>query len=306
MAIGKFLDPKNDLAFKRIFGKEKNQDILIHFLNDVLVDHVNPPILSRPIVSVTFLSLDQTPEIAALRASSVDVLCKDDQGRQVIIEMQVEDEPGFEKRAQHYAAKTYIEQRDKGIEYKDLKEVIFLAILKRHLVVMEEDQDFLSHHTMRNVKNNKRQLKDFSFVFMELSKFKKNKTQLVTILDKWAYFFKSAPQTTEEDLLSIIGSDLVIKRAYEELDRYSWSLNDLRYYDGIDRKQCADRAISEGKFQEGLEKGRQEERELAAKKLKEERELAVKKLEEERELAAKKLEKVYQELEMMRQEIRKK
>ena len=32
MAITKFLDPKNDVAFRRIFGSEQNKDILIHFL----------------------------------------------------------------------------------------------------------------------------------------------------------------------------------------------------------------------------------------------------------------------------------
>ncbi len=32
MAITKFLDPKNDVAFRRIFGSEKNKDILIHFI----------------------------------------------------------------------------------------------------------------------------------------------------------------------------------------------------------------------------------------------------------------------------------
>ena len=36
MALSKFLDPKNDVAFDRIFGTEKNKDILIHFINDVL------------------------------------------------------------------------------------------------------------------------------------------------------------------------------------------------------------------------------------------------------------------------------
>ncbi|WP_281277891.1 PD-(D/E)XK nuclease family transposase [Wolbachia endosymbiont of Leptopilina clavipes] len=36
MALSKFLDPKNDVAFRRIFGTEKNKDILIHFLNDIL------------------------------------------------------------------------------------------------------------------------------------------------------------------------------------------------------------------------------------------------------------------------------
>jgi len=36
MIAGKFLDPKNDFAFKKIFGTEKNKDILVHFLNDIL------------------------------------------------------------------------------------------------------------------------------------------------------------------------------------------------------------------------------------------------------------------------------
>ena len=36
MSIAKFLNPKNDYAFKRIFGTKKNQDILIHFINDIL------------------------------------------------------------------------------------------------------------------------------------------------------------------------------------------------------------------------------------------------------------------------------
>ena len=36
MPITKYLNPRNDIAFKKIFGTEKNKDILIHFLNDVI------------------------------------------------------------------------------------------------------------------------------------------------------------------------------------------------------------------------------------------------------------------------------
>ena len=36
MSITRFLDPKNNFAFIQIFGREKNKDILIHFLNDIL------------------------------------------------------------------------------------------------------------------------------------------------------------------------------------------------------------------------------------------------------------------------------
>ena len=41
---GKFLDPKNDVAFRKIFGSEKNQDILIRLLNDILIFQGNHPI----------------------------------------------------------------------------------------------------------------------------------------------------------------------------------------------------------------------------------------------------------------------
>jgi len=36
MVLSKFLDPKNDFAFKKIFGTDKNKNILIHFINDVV------------------------------------------------------------------------------------------------------------------------------------------------------------------------------------------------------------------------------------------------------------------------------
>ncbi|MGR3951543.1 MAG: PD-(D/E)XK nuclease family transposase [Chlamydia sp.] len=34
--LSKFLDPKKTPAFKKMFGTDKNKDILIHFLNDAI------------------------------------------------------------------------------------------------------------------------------------------------------------------------------------------------------------------------------------------------------------------------------
>ncbi len=34
LMLSKFLDPKNDVCFRKIFGTEKNKDILIHFLKE--------------------------------------------------------------------------------------------------------------------------------------------------------------------------------------------------------------------------------------------------------------------------------
>nr|WP_095742718.1 PD-(D/E)XK nuclease family transposase [Wolbachia endosymbiont of Drosophila simulans] len=82
MALSKFLDPKNDVAFRRIFGTEKNKDILIHFLNDILGFTGKDEIKE-----IEFLSTIMDPEIASDKQSIVDVLCRDSSGNRYIIEM---------------------------------------------------------------------------------------------------------------------------------------------------------------------------------------------------------------------------
>ncbi len=84
MALSKFLDPKNDLSFKKIFGSEKNKNILIliHFLNDILDFST-----SDQIMEIEFLSTIMDPEIASDKQSIVDVLCKDSIGNRFVIEM---------------------------------------------------------------------------------------------------------------------------------------------------------------------------------------------------------------------------
>lgn len=247
IVIGAFLNPKNDLAFKRIFGSEKNKDILIHFLNDIFGRTTNS------IEKVTILTPTLDPEIASLRSSAVDVMCEDTEGNKFIVEMQVRDELGFAKRAQYYAAKTYIEQRDKGIKYKDLKEVVFLAITS--FMLFPETAAYLSHHKILDTVTYENHLKDFSFSFLELPKFQKTKEQLVTMTEKWSYFFKYATQTDPDDLPMIIGSDNIMQKAYDELNRFSWTVEELRAYDSVDRKQQSEEACLEAAEQKGEKRG---------------------------------------------------
>ncbi len=51
------------------------------------------------------------------------------------------------------------------------------------------------------------------------------------MVEKWCYFFKYASSTSEEDVRKIIDSDLVIQRAYEALNRFNWSEEELRTYE---------------------------------------------------------------------------
>ncbi len=228
--LSKFLDPKNDYAFKQIFGTEKNQDILMHFINDIMCFKG-----VEQVVSVEFLKTSQDPEIAYQKQSIIDVLCNDETGRQFIIEMQVARTLGFEKRAQYYASKAYSRQLVSGDDYTELKEIIFIAItdfvmftdkVSGHSTHVILDQDTYAHH-----------LKDFSFTFLELPKYNKTIDELDNLIEKWAYFFKHAEETSEADLARIVGSDQVIYRAYEALNRFSWTEIELNTYEQEEKRE---------------------------------------------------------------------
>lgn len=249
--FSKFLDPKNDYAFKRIFGSERNHDILIHFINDMLGFEGE-----HKIQSVSFLKTSQDPEIAYKKQSLLDVLCVDEQGRQYIVEMQVAKAPGFEKRAQYYAAKAYSRQLNEGDNYSQLKEIIFLAITD--FVMFPNKEGYLSKHVILDEQLHTRDLQDFSFTFLELPKFHKSIDGLKTMVEKWAYFFKYADETNEKDLAKIAGSDQVIERAYEELNRFSWSDIELNTYEQEEKHERDNRVIREAQLAEAEAKGKAE------------------------------------------------
>ncbi|MFU7503069.1 MAG: Rpn family recombination-promoting nuclease/putative transposase [Candidatus Tisiphia sp.] len=260
MFLSKFLDPKNDFCFRKIFGTEKNKDILVHFLNDVLKCKEN-----EQIIEVTFLPTIQDPDIAAYRKSIVDVLCKDQHDNQFIVEMQVSKHPGFEKRTQFYAAKAYSQQRIEEDEkhkklavYAKLKGVIFLAIAD--FVMFEDKKHWKSEHRLLDTESYAHDLKDFYFVFLELEKFKNTIDELKTIEEKWMYFFKHAGDSklTLTEIEHLIGKDEIIRRAFEAVDQASWSEAELNTYEQMTKARLDNLAVEQQQIEDAEARGKAE------------------------------------------------
>jgi hypothetical protein len=77
--MANYLDPKNDLTFKRVFGQHKH--LCISLINSMLQ-------FEHPIVSIEYDTGELIPELAnVLRNTIVDVRCTDSEGRQFIVEM---------------------------------------------------------------------------------------------------------------------------------------------------------------------------------------------------------------------------
>ncbi len=105
----RFLDVKTDFAFKKVFGSEQSKPILISFLN-ALLDYRN----GDEITDLTIIDPYQAPKILGMKDTYVDVKAVCANGNKVIIEMQVLNVEGFEKRILYNAAKAYSAQLGKS------------------------------------------------------------------------------------------------------------------------------------------------------------------------------------------------
>ena len=249
----KFADIKNDVAFRKIFGNKKKTHILISFLNAVLQLEGK-----QRIVSVKIENPYQFPRIAGEKSSIIDVRATEEGGRQFVIEMQVTNPDGFDKRVQYYASRDYSMQIDKGDSYAKLKPTIFIGILNFGYFT---GTDYLSYHSLLDEKTYEKKLKDIRFAFIELPKFKKKEGELTNMIDKWTYFIKNA---TKLDLIPDSVDDAGLREAYLDADRHKWKKSELIAYDNASIAEQDERgklitAKKEGR-EEGREEGKEEEK----------------------------------------------
>jgi len=265
----KFADPKNDLAFKKIFSNENHTNILISFLNAVL-DFKD----EFTIIEVTLANPYQVPRIPELKETILDIKATNARGDTFIVEMQKKDLGDFTKRSLYYTSKAYVSQLPKGNDYTVLKKVYFIGLLNFNIF---ESKHYVSRHLIINQETNTQDLKDFEFTFIELPKFEKELQQLETILDKWIYFLQYAGD------LTLIPKEYAnieeFKEAFNIATQTTWDAKELEVYeymslkefDEINALQTAEKkgylnGEKEG-IEKGMEKGKLEEKIDIAKNL---------------------------------------
>jgi predicted transposase/invertase (TIGR01784 family) len=165
--MAKYLDPKVDFLFKKIFGE--NKDLLISFLNSFL-----PLEDEQEVIEIEYLSPEMVPVTPLGKNSIVDVRCTDNHGRAFIVEMQSEWTNIFRKRLIVNGSKAIIKQMDKKSVkdeaklFQDLQPVYVLAAVNS---TFSEGNDW--YHTLKimNPKNHAVLLEGLEFILLELPKF---------------------------------------------------------------------------------------------------------------------------------------
>lgn len=224
----RYLDPKIDLAFKRVFGQ--HADLLKSFLNAVL------PLPDDGLIeSLEYLTPEQVPELPGLfKNSIVDVKCQDTRGRIFIVEMQMLWSTSFEQRIVFSASNAYVKQLRSGQDYTSLKPVYALALSNQ--VFDFETDNYHHHYKIVSLQDSRRVLKGLEFVFIELPKFKPRSQTDRRMQVKWLRFLSEvgrndqAVQDLAEDPEIRSAMDLVEVGAYtpDELEAYHIHMDKLR------------------------------------------------------------------------------
>jgi predicted transposase/invertase (TIGR01784 family) len=239
----KFVDVKNDIAFRKIFGNENRKESLISFLNAVLDFHGD-----QRIIQVTILNPYQLPKLKGGKVTIIDVKATDQAGRTYIIEMQVGDLDGFAKRVLYYSSKSYSDQIKRADFYRNLRPVIFIGILD---FIHTENINYISRSQVRDIETGEQTIKDMEFNFIELPKFNKGLNDLKTLTDKWIYFIKNAENL---EVVPDNINDEGLKSAYEEANIQAWTQEELDAYEYAFMREEDERARLEKAEQKGEEK----------------------------------------------------
>ena len=243
----RYLDPRNDFAFKKIFGNHPN--ILKSFLNALL-----PLDEDNYIVDLEYLPTELVPVAPVLKNSIVDVRCIDSYGRQFLVEMEMFWTNNFTSRVVFNASKAYVKQIDKGVKYDQLKEVYALSILND--VFLPKKEEFYHHYSIVNRYDTNERIEGMEFIFIELPKFKPTTFSDKRLQILWLRFLTEIKDHTEdEEIFSELKEVEEISDALEVLRESSFSKLELdaydRYWDAI-RKEVT---LHEGKMKEGFDRG---------------------------------------------------
>jgi predicted transposase/invertase (TIGR01784 family) len=239
----KYYDPRADILFKKIFGR--NEDLTISFLNAML------PLEGDGLIkTIKYLQPEVLPIIPDLKDSIVDVLCVDINGRTFVVEMQMFWTSYFKQRILFNAAKMYVTQIERGENYDALMPVYGLNLVND--IFDNTSEDYYHYYTMCEPSNPDKTIDGIELFFFELPKFKPKTFSEKKMQVLWLKFLTEINEKTINVDPELLKSpeiskalDICTYLTQEELLGYD------RYWDAISTAKT----LASGKYNDGLEVG---------------------------------------------------
>jgi predicted transposase/invertase (TIGR01784 family) len=182
-----FFDPLDDVGFKRLFASQQNADLIVSFINHILMG-------KRQVVSLEVIKNEYPGETHEEGGATIDMVCKDHNGNFFLVEMQRQYHKNFRERSLFYASRLITEQAPRGNRRAwayALTDVYVISLLEK-FTVSEEKNDLWQHHiSLINMSTGKVFSNRLAFTYIELSNFNKPENELENILEQWIYALKN-------------------------------------------------------------------------------------------------------------------
>ena len=266
--MGRFINPFTDWGFKRIFGQEINKDLLIQFLNDLLVGE-------RHITDLRFMDKEQLPEAKDQRGAVYDIFCETDTKEQIIVEMQHRRQPFFMDRSIFYASRAVVGQGKKGKHWNYQLAAVYTICFMNFQPSDLLSSKFRTDVGLMDMQALKPVSDKFRLVYLALPLFpRKTEAECENDFERWIYVLKNmetlermpfqAQNAVFEKLAAITD---VSALSQKDQERYEESLRIYRDNYAADLYSY-NRGLTKG-IEKGRTEGRSAERSMIAKKLKE-------------------------------------
>jgi predicted transposase/invertase (TIGR01784 family) len=244
------ISPTNDFAYKKVFGSQANELVLISLLNAILD-------LPRSIVSVTIQNPFNYQDFYEDKLSVLDIKAVDESGAIYDIEMQIEVHLGLIQRVVFYGCELYAGQMRAGDDYSELKPVFSICLLEG---VLWPDSRRV-HHVFRLVdQETNRVLRDtIEFHILEMGWYNLQQSDLAkaSTLERWLYWLLHAHEHTEEELMGLF-PEVEFQQATQTLVAIKQITEDKQMYDATekarrDRQWALNAKMAEGKLKGKIE-----------------------------------------------------
>ncbi len=247
----RYLDPKADLTFKKIFGEHK--DLLISLLNALL-----PLADDEQIESVEYLSPELVPETYVGKNSIVDVRCRDVKGRQFIVEMQMLWTEAFKQRVLFNASKAFVRQLDKKRKYELLQPVYSLNLVNETFMKDYPDE-FIHNYSVVHELHSDEIIEGLHFTFVELPKFQAHSLREKKMAVLWLRFLTEIDEQTKQAPQELLDNPETCK-ALKAVEESAMTKNELLAYEDFWDKLGAERLLFVDSNRINREEGRAEGR----------------------------------------------
>ena len=254
------INPRVDLAFKKIFGVEENKDLLISLINSIVGEE-------DQVSEVTLLNPYNPKNFKSDKLSILDIKATNQDGKKFNIEIQISDEADYDKRALYYWAKIYTEQLKESDDYSKLSKAIGIHILNFTSIPEVEKYHNVFHITEKET--GLVYYKDLELHTIELKKFSNNSDEkLVDIvakvnnaLDMWSAFLTRNDLLVADNLPKELDSPN-LKKAINVLNVMNFTDEEREAYeDHLKWLRIETNTLKKAKedgVKEGIEKGREE------------------------------------------------